>query len=202
MSLKFSLRDLLLLIALISVACAALANTGIWWHSIVVTATLTGMTGLVIWGTLHSGSRRAFACGWLLFAAGYLALVFGPWSGSNLGANLITTKGLSQLELKARGNNPSPSVLSNNGKTVIDYSGDGSFDTGLVAPGSYDFSGSSSTWTMYSTSFTGTVFDRNWVTGCTTFQSTGHWLLASLFGYCGAHLAAFLSHRRRESTRI
>src|SRR5882757_5263754 len=100
MSLKFSLRDLLLLIAVISVACAALANTGIWWHSIVVTATLSGMTGLIIWGTLHAGSRRAFACGWLLCAAGYLALVFGPWTGNYLGANLITTKGLVQLELQ------------------------------------------------------------------------------------------------------
>ena len=86
MSLKFSLRDLLLLIAVISVVCAALANTGIWWHSIIVTSTLSGMTGLLLWGTLHSGSCRAFACGWLLFAAGYLALVFGPWTGSNLAA--------------------------------------------------------------------------------------------------------------------
>ena len=82
MTLKFSLRDLLLLIAVISVACAALANTGIWWHSIVVTVTLIGMTGLTIWGTLNSGSRRAFACGWLLFTAGYLTLVFAPWTGN------------------------------------------------------------------------------------------------------------------------
>ena len=112
MSLKFSLRDLLLLIALISVACAAMANTGILWHSIVVTATLAGMTSLVIGGTLHSGKRRAFVIGWLLFSAGYLALVFAPWTGNNLGVNFITSKGLAYLELKAWGDQHSPFVLN------------------------------------------------------------------------------------------
>ena len=188
MNLKFSLRDLLLLTALISVACAALANTNIWWHSIVVTVTLSGMTGLVIWGTLQPGSRRAFACGWLLFAAGYLALVFGPWTGSNLGASLITTKGLAQLELQARRDNPSPPVLNING--LADLDSDGNLD--LILTGRVN----QTIWT--STGLT-SMLDRNWVSSYTTFQSTGHWLFASVFGYCGAHLAAFLFHCRRES---
>lgn len=191
MNLKFSLRDLLLLTALISVACAALANTGIWWHSIVVTATLTGMTGLVIWAALHTGSRRAFACGWLLFAAGYLALVFGPWTGNNLGANLITTKGLSQLELQALRDNPSPPVLNTNG--VADIDSDLNLD--VIYSGTIN----QTIWTSYPSTGFANVVDRNWVSSYTTFQSTGHWLFASVFGYCGAHLAAFLFHFRREA---
>ena len=183
MSFKFSLRDLLVLIALISVACAALANTGIWWHSIVVTATLTGMTGLVIWGTLNSGSRRAFAAGWLLFSAGYLALVFGPWTGQNLGANFLTTKLLAQMERNALGNHPSSPVMYSPGP--LDANG----DWNLV----YSGLTSQSIWRSFQPS-SGFVdlLGNNWVSACTTFQSTGHWLLASVFGYWGAHLAAFL----------
>jgi hypothetical protein len=194
MSLKFSLRTLLILIGVICIACAALANTGIWWHSIVVTATLTGMTGLLIWGTLHTGPRRAFACGWLLFAAGYLALVFGPWTGNHLGGKLISTKALAHLELKARGNNPSPPVLNSAGNTVADYNGDGSVDLDLVAPAHY----SNTIWTSYpATSVSGNVFGRSGVTNYTTFQSTGHWLLATALGYAGGCLAAFLRMKRR-----
>jgi hypothetical protein len=191
MSLKFSLRDLLLLTALISVACAALANTNIWWHSIVVTVTLSGMTGLLIGGTLHAGSRRAFACGWLLFAAGYLALVFGPWTGNNLGANLITTKGLAQLELQARRDSPSPPVLNVNG--LADLDSDGNLD--LIVTGNVN----QAIWTTYSSAGFANVQDRSWASNYTTFQSTGHWLFASVFGYCGAHLAAFLFHFRRKA---
>src|SRR5437868_641214 len=152
MSLKFSTRDLLFLIDVISVTCAALANTNIWWHSIVVTATLSGMTGLVIWGTLHAGSRRAFACGWLLFAAGYLALVFGPWTGSNLGANFITTKGLGQLEQQARRDNPSPPVLNVNG--LADLDSDGNLD--LIVTGRVN----QTIWTSYSSTGLVDVLDR------------------------------------------
>lgn len=190
MNLKFSLKDLLLLTALISVACAAMANTNIWWHSIVVTATLSGMTGLIIWGTLHTGSRRAFACGWLLFAAGYLAVIFGPWTGSNLGANLITTKALGQLELQTRRDNPSPPVLNVNG--MVDLDSDGNLD--LLLTGRVN----QTIWT--STGFTSDL-DQTWVSGYTTFQSTGHWLFASVFGYCGAHLAAFLFHFRTKAAK-
>jgi hypothetical protein len=189
MSLKFSIRDLLFLIAVISVACAALANTGIWWHSIVVTATLIGMTGLVIWGTLNSGSRRAFACGWLLFAAGYLMLVFGPWTGSNLGGSFITTKGLAELERRGLGDKPSPFVL-NHGQEANDLD----LDLGFIDIVTYNTA-------VLSTIPQTTIWDpsgRNWGQRVTTFHSTGHWLFASVFGYIGAHLAAFL-YRRREA---
>jgi hypothetical protein len=190
MNLKFSLKDLLLLTALIAVACAALVNTNIWWHSIVVTATLSGMTGLIIWGTLHAGSRRAFACGWLLFAAGYLTLVFGPWTGNNLGANLITTKALGQLELQARRDNPSPPVLNVNG--LADLDSDGNLD--LIVTGRVN----QTIWT--STGLT-SVLDQNGASSYTTFQSTGHWLFASVFGYCGAHLATILFHFRSKAAK-
>src|SRR5258706_16333682 len=102
MSLKFSLRDLLVLIALICVACAALANTGIWWHSLIVTVTLAALTALILRGLLCPGEGRAFAVGWLLFAAGYLGLMFGPWTSSYVGPNFITTKGLAGVEVATR----------------------------------------------------------------------------------------------------
>lgn len=185
MSFKFSLRDLLILIALISVACAALANTGIWWHSIVVTATLTGMTGILIWGSLQAGARRAFACGWLLFAAGYLSLVFGPWTGNNLGIKIITSKGLSQLEMTTRGDTPSPPVL-NSGQSMGYQQ---LYATNLR-------NNPSLTWTSYPPTSLWNFSEPNWMDHCTTFQSTGHWLFASVFGYCGAHLAVILFRRR------
>ncbi len=191
MSLKFSLRDLLLLIALISVACAAMANTGIWWHSIVVTATLSGMTGLVIWASLHGGSRRAFAYGWLLFAAGYLAIMFSPWTANNLGASLISTKGLAHLEWRAWGDQHSPFVL-NRGQQM-EFGND--LDLRYTR-----FVNVNSIWSSYPPTSVWDASGRNWADSCTTFQSTGHWLLASVFGYCGAHLAAFL-FRRRDAAR-
>lgn len=191
MSLKFSLKDLLLLTALISVACAALANAGIWWHSIVVTATLSGMTGLVIWGTLHRGSRGAFAAGWLLVSVAYLSLIFAPSVTNNLGAHLITTKGLALLEARALGNQPSPPVLpaapwmdlNANYNGVVDYS----YVLNLTA-GPYALAGN----TLWSSATTN---------GISTFQSTGHWLIASTLGFCGGHLAAFLWLRRSGGTR-
>ena len=192
MSLKFSLRDLLLLIAVISVACAAMANTGIWWHSIVVTATLSGMCGWLIWGTLHSDKRRAFVIGWLLFSAGYLALVFAPWTGNNLGTNFITSKGLALLELKAWGDHHSPFVL-NQGQQM-EFGND--LDLGYTGRININ-----SIWTSYPPTSVWDTPSRNWADSCTTFQSTGHWLLASAFGYCGAHLAAFLCFRRRDSIK-
>ena len=195
MSLKFSLRTLLILIAVISIVCAALANTGVWWHSIVVTATLTGMTGLLLWGTLRTGPRRAFACGWLLFAAGYMSLVFGPWTGNHLGGSLITTRALAQLELKARGNNPSPPVLNSLGNTFADFDGDGSVDLSLMAAASY----SNTIWASYPlTAVSGNISGHSRTTNYTTFQSTGHWLLASALGYAGGCLAAFLRMKRRD----
>lgn len=185
MSLKFSLRDLLILIAVISVACAALANTGIWWHSFVVTATLTGMTGLLLWGVLNDGARRSFVCGWLLFTVGYLSLVFGPWTGNHLGIDLITSKGLSALELKTRGDNPSPPVM--HGRQQMEYD--------QVLPPNWGRNLYPS-WTVYPPSSVWSFTEPNWADSYTTFQSTGHWLLASVFGYCGGYLAIFLYHCR------
>jgi hypothetical protein len=201
MTLKFSLKDLLLLTAVISVACAALANAGIWWHSIVVSLTLAGWTGLTIWGVMNLGSRRAFTIGWLLMAIGYLGLVFGPWTGSQLGPNLITTRGLTQLELTTRGNNPSPLVLQSYSPQV-DFSGDLSLliSGTTLYPGGYsppnariwNSTGSVAGNGLY------TIYDHNAGTTISTFQSTGHWLLASIFGFGGGHLAAFLFASRRK----
>lgn len=188
MNLKFSLRTLLILIAVICVACAALANTGIWWHSIIVTATLTGMTGLLLKGALHPGQPRAFASGWLLFSAGYLALVFGPWTGNHIGATLITTKGLVLLEQKAFKDRSFPTVLYTN--QPVDFSG----DLSLVISGQY-----------VTSQFPAAGSSNNWVnslaTHYSTFQSTGHWLLASAFGYAGGCLAALLRIKRRDKAR-
>jgi len=199
MNLKFSLKDLLLFTALIAVACAALVNAGIWWHSIVVTTTLTAMTVLVIRGMLTSGPRRAFAAGWLLMAAAYLALVFGPWTGNQLGPNLITSKGLAQLEYTTRGNNPSPPVLEYNSSPQLDFGS----DLSLIYSGSTIVSGNvymqPRIWT--STGYpTGngvyTVYDNSATLSYSTFQSTGQWLFASILGFAGGHLAAFLARCR------
>ena len=195
MNLRFSLRDLLMLVAVICISCAALANTGLWWHSVVVTATLLGMTGLVLWGALHPGQHRAWVCGWLLFAAAYLALVFGPWTGANLGTSLITTKGLGRLELACRGGNSSPQVLEQK-SLPIDFDGDGYIDlsySGRLNANSFPYP----LWIDYSSSL-----GSNGAQSCTTFQSTGHWLLASVFGYLGGLLAIFLWRTRQNPATL
>ena len=191
MNLRFSLRDLLLLIAVICIACAALANTGIWWHSVVVSATLLGMTSILIWGVLRPAESRAWTCGWLLFSVGYLALIFGPWTRTSLGPNLITTKGLGRLEYASRGDNSSPQVLTP-GSMPVDYDGDGYIDlssTGRINLNTLAYP----LWMDYSNSLGGGGGQS-----FTTFQSTGHWLLASVFGYLGAFLAAFLWRSRKS----
>jgi hypothetical protein len=202
MTLKFSLKDLLVFTALIAIACAALANAGIWWHSIVVTATITGMTALVLWGVLNPGPGRAFAMGWMLLAAGYLGLIFGPWTESQLGPSLITARGLAQLEYSTRGNNLSPPVLQVSPQTDFSFGS----DLSLIYSGSTITSGSVTSppariWASTGTAVPAGVayYDPPIALTYTTFQSTGHWLLASLFGFGGAHLAAFLYRARRKT---
>ena len=41
MRLRFSLKQLLILVALSAVACAALAQPGFWWHATIATAVST-----------------------------------------------------------------------------------------------------------------------------------------------------------------
>jgi hypothetical protein len=191
---KFSLRDLLVLIAFICVACAALANTGIWWHSLIVTVTLAALTGLILWGLLCPGEGRAFAAGWLLFAAGYLGLVFGPWTASNLGPNLVTTKGLAGIEWATRGDKPSPPVFAS---MPYDYDEDGNLD--LISTNSLV----TSVWSRNALA-TEPVMDWTGVErplNCTTFQSTGHWLLSVVLGYLGGAIALAFWRRKRAAER-
>lgn len=202
MSLRFSLRDLLILIALVAIPCAALSQPGEIWHSVVVSFSLLMLVGMLLRVLIVSGERRAFAAGWLLFATSYLLILFGPWSGTNhLGQNLITSIGLNRLEAAWRPGTP-PVV---GGARIVDSDGDGVADinwgsggvtywdaSGVIQSG---FIGGSQpiptfTYALTSTGSTIAVVPSN----CSVFFSTGHWLLSSAYGYLGAMLAVAM-HR-------
>ena len=63
---RFSLRQLLILVAFASVTCAALARPGYWWHAAIALAVSITAIGMVIAGIVCDSRRRAFAVGWLV----------------------------------------------------------------------------------------------------------------------------------------
>ncbi len=210
MSLRFSLRDLLILIALVAIACAALSQPGEMWHSVVVSVSLLMLVGMLLRVLMASGEQRAFAAGWLLFATSYLLILFGPWSGTNhLGQNLITSIGLNRLEAAWRPGTP-PVV---GGARIVDANGDGGVDInwgsgGVVYWDTADVmrQGVIGTtqptptfaYALTSTGSTITIAPSN----CSVFFSTGHWLLSSAYGYLGAMLgvAMYRLGQRKPAT--
>jgi hypothetical protein len=203
MSFRFSLRQLLIVVALASVATAALAQPGYWWHATIATAVVAAAIGMLIAALVCDGVRRAFAIGWLVMAVGYLAVVFGPWTSTQLAPQLLTTKAISRLEAKWLGDQPSPAVF---GQAVYDYDGDGSVDLWVPASGyvaTQPSGGSGRALWSYSGSqflYQPAAPPGNWLVTAnyTVFQGTAHWLLSAALGYCGGVFGGVLSRRRRS----
>lgn len=194
---RFSLKQLLILVAFASVACAALARPSYWWHATIVTAVVVTAIGMLI-VAVSGKSQRPFAVGWLVLAVGYLAVVLGPWAGQQLGPQLASSKGLARLESAWHGDRRSSPAL---GYTVLDTDGDGVLEVWLDrASQSYDqpvnVSGTIawnfntvnvSPWQPNSSEFSSQY---------TLFEATGHWLLAIVLGHVGGLFAAGLVRHR------
>ncbi len=199
---RFSLKQLLILVAFASVTCAALAQPGYWWHATIVTAVAVTAIGMLIVALVSHSQRRAFAVGWLLLAVGYQAIVLGPWTGTHLSPQLLSTRALARLEAKWHGEQQTPLLFQ---QTVYDYDGDGDLDLSLPY-GYYNgqpAGGSGRALWAY------TVRDlvisppaphpAAWPlsTNYTVFQGTAHWLIAAVLGYLGGMLAMVLARDRQ-----
>jgi hypothetical protein len=196
MSFRFSLRQLLVVIAVSAVACAALARPSHLWHSAIVTATVIAIIGMLIAACVGGERARPFAVGWLTLAVGYLALVLGPWTGTQIGAQLVTTKALANLEAKWHASEPSPPVFQ---PAMADYNGDGVVDLWVSNPGfiyGQPAGGSGAIlWDLNS----GKAITRPAPAvsaNYSVFQATAHWLLAVVIGQIGGWLATSLARRR------
>ena len=76
---QFSLRGLLVLVAIVAGACAALVKANSFVSPCVALATLALLFGGVVGGVVCRGYRQAFWIGFAIFGLGYLYIVFrGP----------------------------------------------------------------------------------------------------------------------------
>lgn len=188
---RFSLRQLLILVAFASVTCAALARPGYWWHAAIALAVSITAIGMVIAGIVCDSRRRAFAVGWLVLAVGYLAVVLGPWTGSHLAPQLLTSRGLARLEAKWHGDQPSPLMFP---QAFFDYDSNsgGAIDLG-------------NRWSdYYGYEVSGLVVRPQGPvqfvsSNYTVFQGTAHWLIAVVLGQFGGWLALALTASRDHS---
>src|SRR5262245_57859282 len=102
MSLRFSLLGLVALVSFAGLASAALVRPGPQWLSLVVTLTVVMIVAQSLRAVLQDGESRAAAIGWLLFAVAYLALTIGPWLGSVVGPNLLSSQALNYAQVQWR----------------------------------------------------------------------------------------------------
>ncbi|MHC4178427.1 MAG: hypothetical protein ACYSWU_13020 [Planctomycetota bacterium] len=99
---QFSVFGLLVLVAFVSVACAALVYASLWWASICPTGAVIAQLVAVLGVVYRRGSARAFWLGFAVLGWGYLLLAFAPGLDRHVGYRLITTKlfGLLQPKLQ------------------------------------------------------------------------------------------------------
>ena len=196
MTLRFSLKQLLILVALSAVACAALAQPGYWWHATITTAVVLATIAMLIAALVCDGRRRAFAVGWIVLTVGYLAIVLGPWTSTQLAPQLLSTKGIANLEAKWHSNQPSPPLFA---PLMHDFDGDGSLDVWVTQNGNYN---GRALW-AYNTGqliyHPATAPASSYATAnYTVFQATAHWLIAAALGYWGGILGALLARQRTD----
>jgi hypothetical protein len=94
MKFRFSLLGLLGLTTLCGLAAGALVQPSSLWLSLIVSLTVLAIIVQTVRVLLWTGSARAAAVGWLLFAVSYLAIALGPWLSTNLGGQLATSRGI------------------------------------------------------------------------------------------------------------
>ncbi len=81
---------------------AATVYASMWKASVCVSLTAAAIATSSLGAIMLRGRRRAFAIGCTWFMAGYLLLVYAPFSQRHIGPRLISTKLLGKLEELAR----------------------------------------------------------------------------------------------------
>ena len=201
MSFRFSLRQLLVVIAVAAVACAALARPSYLWHSTIVTATVVAMMGMLIAAIVGRERARPFAVGWLLLSVGYLAVVLGPWTSTQVAPQLLTTKALAKLEARWHADQPSPPLFQPLGVNYTDYNGDGTVDLWVSEPGLYYGQPAGGSGALLWNINTGRFISRSApadLANYSVFQATAHWLVAVVLGQIGGWFAMALARRQQS----
>jgi uncharacterized membrane protein len=199
MSLRFSLLGLVALVSFAGLASAALVRPGPQWLSLVVTLTVVMIIAQSLRAVLRDGESRAAAVGWLLFAVAYLALAIGPWLGSVVGPNLLSSQALNYAQVQWRKESPSDTTidvsmsrvnLNSVYSTVVDGTSN-----------SLIWSTSGPNWV---TDVDGWVYQRlanfsgaNRVP-VNAFHLSGQWLTSWLAGWLGSAIAVALWRRRGQ----
>jgi hypothetical protein len=186
MTLRFSLLGLIGLTTHAALACAALVQPGVGWTSVIVTLTVLTAAWHVLRLLLAPGQPRAAAVGWLLFAGVYLAIVLGPWTCTNLGPQLVTSKGLNYAQVHWRKEEPAGGLADYQRQINLHLLGvpDVTSNTLWVDSGTVLTSLAASPGGVYVSE-----------PAANFFQLSGHWLCAWMLGWLGAALAAHF-HRR------
>lgn len=97
---QFSVFALLMVVAFVSVACAALVYASLWWASICLTGAVIVHLVAVLGLVYRCGPARAFWLGFAVLGWGYLLLAFAPGLDRHIGHRLVTTKLLALLQPK------------------------------------------------------------------------------------------------------
>ena len=98
--LRFTLRQLLGIVALIALAVPALMHASLWWAAAWLSGYLLAL-GIALLGIVYrDGARRAFWIGFALFGWEYVLTVYGPVLDRHVGYRLITTKALAYAQLQ------------------------------------------------------------------------------------------------------
>lgn len=105
---RISLKSLMWYVSFIAVGLAALRNANDDWAGLVVLLTICTIGASTLGLIYRRGKERAWWAGFLLFAAGYLVLAFGPWFTSEVGPHMGTTRLLGCIRESASG----PSTLA------------------------------------------------------------------------------------------
>ena len=178
MTLRFSLLGLIGLTTLAGLASAALVQPSVGWTSVVVSLTVAAVIWQVLRVIFSTGQARAAACGWLLFAIGYLAVILGPWLSSHLAPQLISSKALLYAQVNWRkeslpnSNQQQQSYMDMNGQILTGISNTLVLQTDGWS-GNYNISTAGADLTA----------------GANYFHLSGHWLCAWIFGLIGSLIA-------------
>jgi hypothetical protein len=198
MNLRFSLRQLLFLVAFAAVACGALSQPSHFWHSVVVTGAALFLVAMLVSAVVGQAALRAFAVGWLVLAVGYLAIVLGPWTGLHLGPRLLTSKAIARLELAWHGNQPSPPLFGSPTQIWTDYDVNQiNLNVGVPTQGYVNINDASllsgGRLVVVGNSLRPVQEASAVSSNYTVFQATAHWLVAVFLGQIGGWFAAALA---------
>jgi hypothetical protein len=170
----FSLRTLLLAVAVAAIGLAGLTTRNVWWSSVMSTLTLASVAAAIIGTIVCRGQLRFFAIGFAIFASLYLYAVFSkvfqPFAGTLLTTRLVASS-WQALDV------PRPKRSSGATDRYIGYGIVGSAELPEIGLASY---ANTPEWQEYSYQVH-------------SFFVVAHCLWAMLFGFLGALLAVHLA---------